>query len=230
MNPETQNLIHNTIGNPAGVNPNIAPPPKSRFSGFIDSLKNRRKLILTLIAIIFLVGVLIFTAATEIQKRFFPESKPFELFNKPPALSVQNAPSILIKTKKKTYSLNEPIQFTAIADSQGQQVTGFDVLINFDSEYLSLSDKKSPGLKDFQYYGSNKDSIFQNSAVLKPDSTTPQIFKDQMLFEFEFIPKKKGKTELKILYTPGSTSDSNLINNQSVDILGNARGTEITIE
>jgi hypothetical protein len=214
--------------------PVIPPPPQpavplktSRLSSFIYWLHTHKKLALTIICIIFLFGVLFFLSYASLKNLISPPKSPDSTGNQSAA---QNRTSLILTTPKIKYSQSEKIIITAVADSQNQFITGFDVLINFDPEFLSLTDKKSPALPNFDYFGSNQNGLLQTSAVQKTSIKQPQVFKNQKLFEFEFTAKKSGKTQIGIVYMPNSTSDSNLINNDSQDILNNVKGVEITID
>jgi len=228
MSPDTENLINNTIGNPAGFHPNLN-PPAGRLAKIINFVKTRKKLVLTILAIIFLAIVLVFFAGSAIKNRFFPHANipglPFNQTNqnlKPFAIMTVTSP-------KQTYTLSEKIPVTVTASSGGSSVTAFDTLIQYDPEFLTLSKRDPPPLSDFAYFGKNSQTTISVSAVLKPASTKPQIFEKTNLFSLEFTPKKKGKTTLKIIYMPGMVNDSNILNPDSKDILGIARGVEITI-
>lgn len=208
--------------------PQPATPLKtSRLSSFIYWLHTHKKLALTIICIIFLFGFLFFLSYGSLKNLISPPKSPDSTGNQSTA---QNLTSLILTTPKLKYSQSEKIIITAVADSQNKFITGFDVLIKFDPEFLSLTDKKSPALPNFDYFGSNENGLLQTSAVQKTSITAPQVFKNQKLFEFEFTAKKSGKTQINIVYMPNSTSDSNLINNNSQDILNNAKGVEITID
>lgn len=203
------------------------PIPTGKFSAFLNGLKSRKKLLITIIAIIFLFIALFYLSFSALKNRFFPNSDVSLPFTNPP---VQNQfSSMKIQASKTSFSLSEKIPVSVVASSDGKAITAFDTLIEYDPQFLTLSQRKPPPLQDFNYFGKNSDTLISVSAVQKIDSTAQVKFDNTTLLEMEFTPKKQGKTVLKIIYMPNSTSDSNLIDNSSHDILSNAAGTEITI-
>ncbi len=208
--------------------PATNPLPLPDTSGPINWIKNHKKLLIVSGAVVFLFIFLIFTVFQIFKDRIFKKtSQQTQVTATPKPASSLNL--MIIKSSKTTYSLSEKVSIKAIADSKGEPVSAFDVTIDFDPEFLSLTNKKSPTLPDFIYYGSNTGKILRVSAVQKPESTKPQVFDNTTLFEFEFTPKKEGKTAFRTIFIPNATNDSNLIGTQSTDILDNAIGAEIEI-
>lgn len=206
-----------------------APTTESNLPrGIWDYIKSRKKLILVVIAVVFLFIVLALTIFQIFKSRLFPVKNQTEESGQNINQN-SNQSSMQIQTNKAAYSLSEKVLIKVVANSAGEVVRAFDVLIEYDPEFLSLTNKKSPALSDFTYYGSNSAKLLQVSAVQKPESKTQQVFADTSLFELEFTPKKAGKTSFKIVFVPNSTTESNLINEKSNDILTTASGTEIEI-
>src|SRR3989344_6242470 len=209
--------------------PDINPINQNLLTIVLGYLKSHKKLILVILAIIFLFIVLGFTIFQSFKDRLFPAKTPSGQMSQNP-LQTPSTPAIMqIQTSKDSFSLSEKVLIKVIATSKGEAVRAFDALIEYDPEFLSLTNKKSPTKEEFQYYGSNTGSLLQVTAVQKPEINSDQIFDNTPLFEFEFTTKKTGKTTFKIIYAPNATNESNLINKESKDILGNATGKEIEI-
>lgn len=192
-------------------------------------IRTHKRITLVIIATVFLGVFLAFTIFQAMKNRLFPV--------KPPANQVQTSTnskistgSMLIKSSKTSYSLSEKILISATANSGGDAVSAFDVVIEFDPEFLSLTTKKSPTLGDFSYFGSNSGKLLQITGVQKAESKNPQVFNGTKLFEFEFTPKKTGQTTFKIVFSPNATNESNLINTASLDVLNFATGATIEIK
>lgn len=137
--------------------------------------------------------------------------------------------SIKLISSKTGYSPTELVDLKAVAGSGGIPVTAFDVVIEFDPEFFSLANKKSEKLSDFIYFPKTSNNTLRVSGIQKESSTTDQIFNETELFDLTFLPKKTGKTQFKMIYSPNSTNDSNLITREGKDILGNAGGVEVEI-
>lgn len=204
-----------------------SPIPSGKFSAFLTGLKSRKKLVLIIVAVIFLFIVLLYLSFGALKNKFFPDSDVKLPFTNPP---VQNQfSSMKIQASKTSFAMSEKIPVSVVASSDGKAVTAFDTVIEYDPQFLTLTERKPPPLQDFSYFGKNSTTLISVSAVQKVDSTAQVKFDNTTLFELEFTPKKPGKTVLKIIYMPGSTSESNLIDSSSEDILSQAAGVEITI-
>jgi len=161
-----------------------------------DYIKSHKKLILVIVAVIFLFIALGITIFQAFKDKLLPGKIPTQQTGVTPFESTSQA-SIQIQTSKNNFSLNEKVPISVTATSNGEAVRAFDVLIEFDPEYLSLTNersspagKKSPTKPEFEYYGNNTGTLLQVSAVQKPDISADQVFDNSGLFEFEFTPKK----------------------------------------
>lgn len=221
--------MDNTNKNLFTTNPSMFQPvqtPPSNSSNFINWLKTHKKIVATLAAIFFLLVALGYFTSKAIQN-FLNRNNPQDTsINQSQTLTTS---SMLITSPKSSYSLSEKIPVTIKASSGISIVTGFDTVIEYDPAFLTISKRNPPPLPDFLYYGQNSNSLIRVTAVRKPDQNTLPSFNNTTLFDIEFTPVKSGKTTLKIIYLPNSTSDSNIIDNNSNDVLGTARGLELTI-
>lgn len=212
--------------NPSAFQPTQNPITPSPLSKFLNWLRTHKKLTLTLTAIIFLLIALIYFGSSTLQNLLNKNNSNIQSY---PENQTSLNSSMLITSSKSTYSTSETIPVSIKASSAGISVTGFDTLIEYDPEFLTITKKDTPPLQDFIYYGQNTENLIQVSAVRKPDGNTLQTFDNTELFKIEFKPLKTGKTTLNIIYLPNATNDSNLIDGNSKDVLGSARGLEIQI-
>lgn len=212
--------------NPSMFQPAQNPITPSPINKFLNWLRTHKKLALTLTAIIFLLTALIYLGSSTLQNLLNKNNSNIQSY---PENQTSLNSSMLITSSKSTYSTSETISISVKASSAGISVTGFDTIIEYDPEFLELTQKDTPPLQDFIYYGQNTDKLIQVSAVRKPEGNTLQTFDNTELFKIEFKPLKSGKTTLKIIYLPNATNDSNLIDGSSKDILGSARGLELQI-
>lgn len=223
MNPNTPTPVTPIIP------PTPAPPVKESLSSkIINTLRMRKKFVIVGIAGLVLAVFVIMFGFSAIKNRFFPDPNSQSSIDDQSKTTL-NSSSMLIKTTKSVFNQTEIIPVSVIASSGSNAITAFDTVIEFDSEFLNLTKKNSPPLKEFDYYGKNEDKLIRVSAVRKVDGNTTPTFNNTILFDIEFTPKKKGKTTLKIINMPGATNDSNLLNSESQDILERTQGLEITI-
>ncbi len=189
-----------------------------------------KKLTALIFAFIFLVIFVIFTIFQTVKNRFFPSLNPVTQTTENTSSGTNNFATMLVNTPKNNYSLSEKIPVKIMGNSDEKAVTAFDILIEYDGQFLTLDERKPPPLSDFLYFGKNDQTTISVSAVLKPQSNASQIFKGTILLELEFSPKKIGKTRINLIYSPGSTNESNLLDNKSTDVLSNVYGAEIDIQ
>jgi len=222
--------------NPETTTPKQTPPPTSlpkqnlmsRISDLWIWSKTHKRAVLVAIAIIFLFIIIIFSVFETLRERFFP-SKDNQAQNQS---DNQNfSASMRINTNKDSYTVNEKVIVTISAHSQEQAVAAFDVLLEFDPEYLSLTTQRKPLLSEYMYfYNSFSESSIQIAAVQQGKDISDQIFTDTALFEFEFTIKKAGTTDISLIYDRQSNNESNLLNSESVDMLSNVYGKRIEIK
>lgn len=192
-------------------------------------ISTRRKLTLAIIAGIFLFIFLIFIISQTVKNRFFPSNQNNQ--TPPTRTEDSSSPATLeIQIPKQSYSLKEKIPVSVVANSNGQAVRAFDILVEYDPGILVLTYKQPPELTDFLYFVKNTGTLLRVSGVQKPDSNSDQVFNNTVLTKFQFTPIKAGKSTIKLIYSPNLMNESNLLSKTSEDLLTRAIGAEIEIK
>ncbi len=149
----------------------------------------------------------------------------------PPAPPFTLGPGrLLLKTKtgESLFSVGQPITLVVVANSAGQPIAGYDVVVKYDPNSASFVSSKSL-LDDFQAFPDKTASAAAITAVRKLNvSNTP--FTDTALAEFVFQPKSSGTLQFSLDFVPASTRDSNLIDETSKDILGGVQGITVRVQ
>ncbi len=101
-----------------------------------------------------------------------------------------------LETDNKSYSLNDQIKVFLIADSQNKNISGFDLILNFNKENFAFV-KVNPLSSDFDIYPSLEDDrlILTGVKSLKTEEN-PIVFNNMKLLEIVFKPKKSGSFDL----------------------------------
>lgn len=224
MDTQTNNIINQPLINPTPT-PEIKASPLTRITNWVNT---HRKLSLIILGGFLLAVVIIIMIFPTIKNSLFNQNQT------PPTSSTNQEQSselgsIILTSPKTTFPVTEKIPISVMGDTNGSPIAAFDIVIEYDPEFLTLTQQKNQPLQEFLYYSKGGEQIISVAAVQKPDSQTPQIFKNTTLFGMEFTPKKPGKTVLKMVYSPNSTSDSNLLDPANKDILSIVRGMEIII-
>ncbi len=103
------------------------------------------------------------------------------------------------------------------------------MVIEYDPKMIALNYKNVPRIPDFLYFVKNTGTLLTISGVQKMRSTQNLVFDNSTLTEVEFTAIKAGKTLFKLIYSPNSTSDSNLLDPNSKDFLSGGSSAEIEI-
>jgi hypothetical protein len=136
-----------------------------------------------------------------------------------------------LKATQTSFKVGEPVIVTVYADSDNNSVAGFDAVIQFDPALVSYISAKSL-VADFQAPIARKDerkvTVF---SFKKLDSEKPVVLSDTPVVELTFKAMKAGSAPFTFEFTPPSTKDTNLMDEQKRpnDLLGSVEGTNVTI-
>lgn len=136
---------------------------------------------------------------------------------------------LILRTERniELFSVNSEIPIT-INGYSTQSITGYDLIIKYDSSkinlkfYKNLNDNFLTSFKEIN----NKIII---SGVKKLEVKKPIILDNTPLFKLNFEAKKLGKVNFEIEFIPGEKTDSNLINENTIDILEEVENMSIFI-
>ncbi len=144
---------------------------------------------------------------------------------------VNGTGTIMIETKdgKTTYKVGESITLVIKATSV-DAIVGYDVVLPVDQKGMALLAKKEIN-PDFQFLATLSKSNLSITGSKKLSVKTPTYLKDSPLFELVIKLVKKGTLIFKpVFIAPGKTSDSNLINSNTDDVLQDTTSLTITVE
>src|SRR3989338_1851 len=137
------------------------------------------------------------------------------------------------KGGQTTFSKGQKVTLFVYADSKGQDITGYDAVVRYDHTYLAFEEVKSlPEGIDIYETNDEMSSNFSDLIVTGVKSLNhedPFIFDNTAVAEITFTALERGEVNLSLVYEPGSSSDSNLIDNKNLDILNDIVGTTLVI-
>jgi hypothetical protein len=192
--------------------------------------------IIPVVIIVLLAGVIIFINR---QSRLQTEK---EGVNTQEELKLQPTTESVVKTAEKgtlTLSVKEPKTFFSVGDtvtlvvtanSDGKPITGYDVVIPFDSTIVSY--KGSTSLKtEYQIFGNAKNGKAYITGIKQLSVTEPIVFTTIPITEITFSLIKSGT----ITFTPefsasSNKTDSNLITDTTAEVLGSTKGVRIVVK
>lgn len=133
------------------------------------------------------------------------------------------------KDNKKNYTLSEPIHLILHAHSYGHVIVGYDVVLRFDTSKIAFISAKSLN-PSFDIYINKTDTVLTITGTKKLAGTTKTVLADTALAELIFTPIKTGSVAVAFDFVEGVISDSNLIDENSTDVLRSVAGLTLGIE
>ena len=131
---------------------------------------------------------------------------------------------LMTNSGSKIYLPKKPIEIILVAGSDQQLVSGYDVVLEYNSDNLRFDsvDNQIASL-DLKITDDSPGKLAITS-VKKSDSGENLIFDNTILTVFTFTPIKEGKFEVNFNFKLGETNDSNLVSLtvSADDLLGKA--------
>lgn len=105
---------------------------------------------------------------------------------------------INLKNGSAVNKINNPLKLSLMADSDGENVTAFDVVISYDPASFDFVKADSNNL-DFKVYQYKKDNRLTLTVVKTSLSNDPSIFQGEEIINLAFKAKTKGVHTFKVL-------------------------------
>ena len=191
----------------------------------------------SLIVIVIVLGGIVYVAQKKIPAQYQNQGKTLLRHvaetPAPTQSPVTGTMDVAQKTQKATFKRGETVSFIISADSKGDTITGYDAVLRYDPQLLTFSKATSlvEGMDLFQTDEPSEvsgKSELVVTAIQSISQKDPFIFSRTPLAEVSFVVKKAGTVPVEMVFAPGHTTDSNLMNTQTQDILSSVAG--ITIE
>lgn len=194
------------------------------------------------IFVILIVVLLIMRTAYDMPMHLFygPDSYVNSLMpeKNPSVLVRKGVLTLSLKNQKVSYQIGDIITVVVSADSDNKSISGYDAVLSYDSSKVTFSKVKNVR-DDFQtFVKKGVVSPVTLTGVKKLDASEVSVFSGTPLAEVSFIVKTGAlidtssihpSAEFNLGFIPGSTQDSNLIDEISEDVLGKVAGVAITI-
>lgn len=111
-------------------------------------------------------------------------------------------------------------------DSKIHKVSGFDVVLEYNPTDI-VAEEFIQSQQDFEMFTDSRDGTYSIGGVRKLTVGKPVALKDEMIGSIVFKKNNQNKTEIRIMYIPQSMADSNVITDESKDVLVNVIGLSI---
>jgi len=146
-----------------------------------------------------------------------------------PTLTLKEGGKMWLALEEKSVILNKPTSILVHSDSNNEAVTGFDIVLKYDKNFWQFI-KLNSSVENYQIFQRINGDEIRITGIKKPESKVLTIFKDTPLIKINFLPLKKGPATFNIVFSPKLTNESNLINEESQDILQKVTNLQVNIE
>lgn len=141
---------------------------------------------------------------------------------------------ISLVTSRKEFKVGEVVPVNVRVSTGGHTSDGIDVIVKFDPDFFDLSDKNGVEngdlFTDFSSKISDEDKkVIQLSGINAADFLGYNGSDD--FATLNLVTKKVGQTTIEVDYSPGATSDSNILESRSSrDLLEKVFNLELNID
>lgn len=145
---------------------------------------------------------------------------PFEpIGGNTPTPSVVVGPSISLQTQQLGIGVGEKIKVQVVINTRGKEVKAYGFQITFNPEFVSVQDANinvaniQVDFKDTFFTPSENIANSQNGTIsVKASAAGSATITDRVVVEFELLGLKEGLSQVEIVKTNSSLTDSNNLN------------------
>lgn len=156
-----------------------------------------------------------------------PETEPVILPDQ-----IEKETVISLTTTKKNLRVGENID-VAIDLSSSKKTNGSDLIINYDPAKLTIKNPNSPVIKGSVYssYPVNGVDVRVGKITVSGISEGGAVMADGLFGVVTFTAKAVGPTSVSMEFSPGSTTDTNVIESETgEDVLERVENLELNIQ
>ena len=199
------------------------PPQQNRVLGLS---------IASVIAIVLvLLGVVLFAQNRIHVSQQKPDQKAAAI--SPRMTTINGRLGLTIKGAARSFRQGDKVTLFVYADAQNNQITGYDAVIHYNPRGLTYENLSS-SLEGMEVHATDNeiDETTRELVITGIRSTSrkdPFIFSNTALVEINFMAQQSGEGTVDLMFEPGSSTDSNIMNIHNQDILGATEGVTFTI-
>jgi hypothetical protein len=177
------------------------------------------------VILVFILAFLFLPAFISLRKKTLkaPEVNRIETQVSPaPAQAV-----LLLEPSQTILGLGQTFSLKAWVEVANGEATGVEAMLVFDPNFLQVVRVSETGF--FDEYLVNKVNN-QAGKIVFSGINWKKRFKSGIIGEILFRSKKKGQTEVKFIFSPGETMESDVTAPGGKDILSKTLGTKVMIK
>ncbi len=196
----------------------------------LDNSQNQNDMFLKILFFIFglIFLILIFFVILNIKKDSKNLENKTEL-KKKQSLELVRKGTLKSKSNLEKNLVNQQLEVDILANSNNTPIVGFDFVLKFDNVNLQFLNAKSLN-DDFDIRVNTKQkNLLRVTGFKKIGITQDSILKDSSVVAMTFKPLKKGDYKMDFVFVKGETGDTNLIDKNGNDILGEVDNFSLNI-
>ncbi|OGK61921.1 hypothetical protein A3I56_00555 [Candidatus Roizmanbacteria bacterium RIFCSPLOWO2_02_FULL_43_10] len=191
----------------------------------------------SLIAITVVLAGIVFFAKSRVDQSRKPVSIPTPSAsgsNITPRESLLNGKlGLALKGSTGSYKKGDSVIVFVYGDAKDVKTTGYDALLRYDPQKLRYERLSSSldGMDVFETDALVSDGMRELliTGVRSTARKEPFLLVNTALVEVTFTVLGSGPTRIALGYEPGSSKDSNMMNDQNQDVLGSVEDLDISI-
>lgn len=140
---------------------------------------------------------------------------------------------VMIKGTQATFRRGQVVTLYVYADSQAQEITGFDAVLRYNPKKIRFESVKSI-LEGMDVY-ETEDTVADDASELiitgiqGLGTQSPFVLNNTALAEVSFTVLAGGEIPIEVVYEPGSQRETNLITTHNEDIVSNVVGLTLKV-
>jgi len=182
-------------------------------------------------AIVLVVFIILFIVFLMLKKTKTQKSTPkLEISPIPTTTPKISRGEIIIGKEPEEYTVVNSLVNLFVTAKSSENIVGFDISLNYDKKYLKFIKVENLAVSQFDIFSTTKDNLLIISGIKKLSYQDKISFKNDQILKLQFQAIKKGKTKLVPVRHNNSISESNLITENSLDILDKVSGPTVYID
>lgn len=160
---------------------------------------NKSIMYMAIFAMVVFLGLLIFFVFQQSNTNQ-PTKSNTQTNNSAPTPTIRPTKGTMSLTPKSgiaRYSVNEEVILNLVADSDNEDISGYDTIVSYDSSALEFV-KATSTIPEFKIFSFSKDNYLSITATKNLQATTPSVFVNTVLVELIFKPKTTGNFTVSV--------------------------------
>lgn len=141
---------------------------------------------------------------------------------------VKGVLKISTKDNKRNFKVGDTVELIVSANSDGQPVIGYDVMLTYDSTKLQFKESESLD-QSFNMFTFTKKGKVSLTGVKRVKPAVSTVMAENPIGKIILKATSPGPVKVSIDFISNSLKDSNLMNGKNEDVLGGVEGVDLVV-